>query len=161
MAYLRTKKKRKALWPVTVYVDDREKKPFKLDNHYFKVERKRLAVGDYTFKGFEHKVVIEKKSGVGEIIQNISGKYRPRFRLFLGRLSKMPIKFMLVGGCLEDMYEIFARNKKIRVTPHGVLYWISTIMTEYEIPVLFLGNDRDTKKEMVNTFFIKVVENML
>ena len=71
MRYLKAKKIPKQF---TVLMDDREKKAWDLP---YKVERKRLKTGDYTVKGFEDKIAIEKKSGLVELLNDLTAKYRP------------------------------------------------------------------------------------
>ena len=140
MRYLKAKKIPKSF---TVLVDDREKKAWDLP---YKIERKRLKTGDYTIKGFEKVIAIEKKSGLIELLNDLANGYRPTFERFLKRLSKYPVKVIVVEDTLSELSIsralLHIRKKsrgKARLTSRTIYYWVSEIAVKYGIPIVFVG----------------------
>ena len=123
--------------------DDREKKPWTLP---FNMERKRLACSDYTIKGCEDIIAIEKKSGLIELLNDLANGYRGTFERFLKRLSEYPVKVIVVEDTLSELSInralIHIRKKsrgKARLTARSIYYWTSQIAMKYNIPIIFIG----------------------
>ena len=140
MRYLKNKKVPKQF---TVLVDDREKKAWDLP---YKIEKKRLKTGDYTIKGFEEIVAIEKKSGLVELLNDLANGYRGTFERFLKRLSKYPVKVIVVEDTLSELSISRAlthiRRKsrgRARLTSRSIYYWTADIAAKYGIPIVFVG----------------------
>jgi hypothetical protein len=142
MRYLKKKKIPKQF---TVLIDDREKRAWDLP---YKIERKRLKTADYTIKGFEDTIAIEKKSGLVELLNDLTAKYRPTFERFLGRLSKYPVKVIVVEDTLSELSInralVHVKKKsrgKARLTSKTIYYWVGEISGKYGIPVVFVSKD--------------------
>jgi len=140
MRYLKKKKIPKQF---IILVDDREKKAWDLP---YKVEKNRLKVGDYSIKGFEDIVAIEKKSGLPELLNDLANGYRPTFERFLKRLSEYPVKVIVVEDTLSElsvsralMYVKKKSRGKSRLTSRTIYYWCSDIALKYNIPIIFIG----------------------
>jgi len=140
MRYLKGKKIPKSF---VVLVDDREKKAWDLP---YKIEKKRLKTGDYTVKGFEKVIAIEKKSGLVELLNDLANGYRPTFVRFLERLSKYPVKVIVVEDTLSELSisraltHISKKSRgKARLTFRSIYYWTAEIATKYGIPIVFVG----------------------
>lgn len=139
----------------TVLVDDREKNPWNL---LYPTEIKRLPVGDYSFKGLEKLVAIEKKSGLVELLNDLTAGYRETFERFLKRLSAMPVKCIVVDEQLSE-WRVHKALKivkeksrgKSQLIPRTIYYWVSRITNEYNIPILFL--DTRTRDLMLPEIF--------
>ena len=140
MRYL---KKTKTSKQFTVIYDDRERKPWNLP---FKMEKKRLTTSDYTIKGFEKVIAIEKKSGLIELLNDLANGYRPTFERFLKRLSEYPVKVIVVEDTLSELSISRAlthiRRKsggRARLTSRSIYYWTADIAAKYGIPIVFVG----------------------
>lgn len=140
MRYLKAKKIPKQF---IVLMDDREKKAWDLP---YKVERKRLKTGDYTIKGFENVIAIEKKSGLIELLNDLTADYRNTFEKFLKRLSKYPVKCIIVEDTLSELSIsralMHVRKKsggRARLTSKSIYYWAAEIAAKYGIPIVFVG----------------------
>ncbi len=154
MAYLPKKSsKLKSKYPVTILCDDRERHPWKMPCKMFKLKKKRLKVGDYTIKGFEDIIAIEKKSGIVELISNLSSKDRPRFKAFLKRLSLYPIKCIVIEDSLSHIEAAFRSCPKTHLEPASIYYWLSVIMLQYNIPVLFIGKNKQHREALLYWLF--------
>jgi len=128
----------------TILVDDREKKPWLFPSQY-PMEKRRLKCGDYSIKGYEDLVAIEKKSGLNELFTNLTGNYRPTFKRFLSKLSKYPVRAIVVGNPLRiETLRACVKILKLRssgksqLTEETIYYWVSEITFRYQIPVLFI-----------------------
>jgi len=157
MRYLK-KKSSKSSYPVTILVDDREKKPWKVYSLMFKFKKKRLKVGDYTIEGYEDKIAIEKKSGIVELINNLSGRDRPRFKKFLEKLSQYPIRCIVVEDSFSHTDMAFRACPKSHLSPASIYYWLSVITVEYKIPVLFIGKSRPQREEFLHYLFTEALK---
>jgi len=152
MRYLKPKKIPKSF---TIIMDDREKKAWDLP---YKIERKRLKTGDYTIRGFEKVIAIEKKSGLVELLNDLANGYRPTFERFLKRLSKYPVKVIIVEDTLSELSInralMYIRKKsrgKARLTSRTIYYWCSDIVLKYNIPIIFVG--KRAKFDLISEVF--------
>ena len=141
MRYLKQKKIPKQLPPVLY--DKREKKPWRLP---FEMKRVHLETGDYTFEGFKNVIAIEKKSGLIELLNDLANGHRNTFERFLKRLSKYPVKVIVVEDTLSELSinraltHIRKKSRgKARCTARTVYYWTAEIAAKYQIPVVFVG----------------------
>lgn len=157
MRYLKSHKQLKEF---TVLADDREKNPWCLP---FKVETKRLRTGDYTIKGYEDVIAIEKKSGLIELLTDLSNGYRKTFERFLKRMSVFPIKCMVVEDVLNERsisralsHIHYKSGGKARLTERTVYYWIAEITMTYNIPIVFA--DKMTVLNVLPDLFKRAVE---
>ena len=139
------KKQSKEKWPLVIYYDDREKKGrWSIDHFKFKFVKKRLSVADYTIKGFEDIIAIEKKSGFKEFIGNLTGKKRAKFEVFLKKLSKYKLGVLVIEGNFSSLPRVFRELKYSGMNQEGVFHWINKIIVEYHIPVICMDcKERD------------------
>lgn len=98
-------------------IDSREQHPwgFGEDEDFDGVERVKLDAGDYSIKGLEHVVMIERKANQDEIYTNFASKDGKR-RLYaeFERAQDIPFKFIIVESSLEDVMnpQAYFVNKK-------------------------------------------------
>lgn len=136
-----------------ILYDDREKQRWILP---WSMKRIHLSVGDYSIEGFETKIAVEKKSGLQELLNNLTGAQRERFERFLGRLAEYPIKCIVIEDELSNLphtIAIMQRKTPTQLTCNTVYYWLSVIITKYRIPVLFVGRYNNVKESMIRRLF--------
>ena len=161
MGYALRKKITKKKWPLTILYDDREKNPWVLKSMYFKMKRQRLITGDYTIDGYTSRVAVEKKSGLHELVQNISGIDRKRFKSTLERLSKFEHKYFVIDGTLDDIDLVLKKlPSKTRIDKVSVCHWLTLISVKYGIPVIFLGNKNSTRKLILEKLFVHIANEL-
>ena len=166
MPYLNNKKKIKSkiITPrakaVTILVDDRERNPWTIPHPDFKLKKQRLKVGDYTIKGYEDQVAIEKKSGIVELISNLSGKDRTRFKRFLEKLSKYPIKCIVIEDSMSHIDIAFRSCPKTHLEPASIYYWLSIITIKYKIPTLFIGSNKQQRDYFLYYLFSEIMKQI-
>jgi len=142
MKYIRKKKPSRE--KVTILVDDREKQGWKWLKEEYAIESKRLKVGDYSIKGFEDRIAIEKKSGLMELFNNLARADRSRFDRFLARISKYEYKVIVVCEELSERninYNLAILRKKspTKMTAETIYFWVAKITMYYGIPIIFTG----------------------
>jgi len=125
--------------------DDREKKPWLFINKLTEVKVKRLKVGDYSIEGYEDMIAIEKKSGFAELFGDLSGAYRPTFVRFLTKLSKVPIKIMVIeepftSANIEKCLRVLRKKShgRIKLNEETIYHWTTAIQIRYNISMWFL-----------------------
>lgn len=125
---------RKTLDPndITIIVDTREQTPW--DMTPLKTEVGTLDTGDYTVKGLEKEISIERKS-LDDLLGCV-GQSRERFDREIKRMLGYPCRAVIVEAHWQ---EIMLGNWRARVTPNAVmgsvLGWIA-----HGVPVIFAGN---------------------
>jgi ERCC4-type nuclease len=107
---------------VTVIIDTREQLPLRLDP--LNAESGTLATGDYSVKGLEHVVAVERKSA--EDMLACIGRERERFDREVQRLLAYPVRAIVV----ESGWQFFERGEwRGNVTPNAaigsLLGWIT------------------------------------
>lgn len=143
---------------LTVIIDDREKKPWNIDQLGFLSERARLKVGDYSIKGYEDRVAIEKKSGLTELLIDLSSRNRPRFRRFLAKMAAYEIKCMVIEDSMSGINRALMSLPGTHLTHDTVLYWLSKMITDYGIPVLLIGKRKKTRERILYYILSAVIQ---
>ncbi len=128
---------------ITVIVDTREQHALLLDP--MKTERGTLTTGDYTVKGLERKICIERKS-IPDLTQSL-GKERERFDKEMHRILAYPHRVLLIEGYLANIIE---HRYISRIEPSAVLSSLMGYMS-HQIPVFFCGS-RDQMSDLVRRF---------
>lgn len=116
-------------------VDTREQTPLSLS---IPNERGTLKTGDYSIRGLENKVVIERKSFM-DLLACIGGQRR-RFEECIDRMLEIPCRAIVVEGSWKMLEEVqLASGWRSHIHPNAaigsVLSWISR-----GIPILMLDN---------------------
>lgn len=117
---------------LTAIIDTREQLP--LDLAPLRVEVGTLATGDYSLKGLEHIVALERKS-LDDLLGCI-GQDRERFQREVQRLLAYPVRALLVEATWADLE---AGDWRSKVTPAAALGsclgWITG-----GLPIVMCGN---------------------
>jgi len=117
---------------VTAVIDTREQTPLDLDP--LRTVTGTLATGDYSVRGLEHVVAVERKS-LTDLLCCI-GRERERFDREVQRLLAYPVRALVVEATWPDIEQGEWRGK---VTPQAalglLLGWIAA-----GLPVIMAGN---------------------
>lgn len=140
-------------------VDSREQSP--LDFSPFpdcQVERGALSTADYSIKGLEHIVGIERKSEsdlLGSLTQG-----RERFERELARLRPFALRAVVV----ESSWMQLARGEyRSRMQPHACLQSILGLSVRFDVPFLFVETHKAAAYTVYHLFrhFLKQREEEL
>jgi ERCC4-type nuclease len=131
-----------------VLKDSREKQgwDFPRDNLCLGIEIAALKTGDYTLKGYEHLICIERKKEVAEIAGNV-GKYKKRFEAEMQRINEFKHAFIICEFSLQDIidYPKFSRVPKERrenivISGKYVLKCLIEYQLKYNVKLIFCDN---------------------
>lgn len=151
---------------VTILRDSREK----ANNGYFWEENDwcegyevtGLKSGDYSIKGFEDSLSIERKRSTGELATNV---YEKRFERELERLQSYKYSFIICEFSLDDVIKFPIdsgipprRWKYLKVTSKFLLKKVAEYQVKFNTKILFCGN-KSNAWDMVNSIFKRVIEN--
>lgn len=102
-------------------------------------ERVLLPVGDYSLRGASDYVAIERKRG-GELA-SCCGVDRERFLAQVERLRDYPVRYVVVEATAAEMVAGIYRSN---INPLSVVGTVVKICSDWQIPVLFCGDAKDT-----------------
>lgn len=139
---------RKTLEPrdIIAIVDTREQLP--LDLTPLRSERGTLTTGDYSVKGLEQEIAIERKS-LPDLLGCI-GRDRERFDKEVKRLLAYPVRAIIVEA---TWHELEAGHWRSGITPQAamgsVFGWIA-----HGLPIIMAGNAAQASKYTSRLLFI-------
>lgn len=115
-----------------------------------------ISAGDYTIKGLEDKVVIERKTGFSELFGNMSPKENKiRFEKEMIKLESVQHKYILIESSLSNDILSLGIPQHYKGPPASrVLDWIISLGIDYNVNILFVGN---TGKRVARTIFDNIV----
>lgn len=112
-----------------------------------------LKTGDYTIKGLEDIVCLERKRTTGELSINLGSKWEV-FSRELQRMEPFKYKYILLEFSLDDVLN-FPKNSGIpqskwqfiKIHPKFILGRIEYIKKTYNIKVIFCGSKQNAEIE--------------
>lgn len=139
---------------ITVIQDTREQRPFPLDPTRFNVEVGTLLTGDYTIKGLEQRLRIERKQ-LGDMVGTVIGDWI-RFRKELNRLAYFDVAAIVVEADIQD---VLAHRYESEAKPESVIGRANAIFLDHGIPVFWWGG-RPNCVAMVESLFALAVKKL-
>lgn len=125
--------------------DTREQNPFEFEN-CLGVDIESLKTGDYSIRGLESKLCIERKASVPEIANNLVKEW-DRFERELERMREYPHSFIVCEFSVNDVfsyphYSNLSKDVKKVVKTNGkfLMKKLMEIELEYDTKILFCGN---------------------
>lgn len=117
-----------------------EKKPGKI--RVLGTEVGTLDAADYSVKGYESLIRIERKNGFAELFCNMSPKaHKERFEREMEKLRDIPYKYLIIETVLSDDALCLSVPQMYKGPPSSsVLKWIYELEMEYGIVPIF-AND--------------------
>jgi DNA excision repair protein ERCC-4 len=133
---------------LNIIIDTREQKPlWKKSTKKYKIENKKLDVGDYSLKGYENKFALERKSQLD--LFGTLGKGHKRFKKEILRALEYDYFAIIV----EDNYDNILNKKfensfRSKMRGYIITSILFTIHLKYKIPIFF-ANDRNEAKKII------------
>jgi hypothetical protein len=117
-----------------------------------------LATGDYTVRGLEKQLTIERKASTGELALNI-GKERKRFEAEMERMSQFRWAYIICEFSIDDLMS-FPKNSGIpkkrwgEIRMNGKYMWkkISEFQEKYNVTTLFCTNKQGSEERTMVIF---------
>lgn len=142
-----------------IIVDTREQQPWEFENMVKSVSK--LDTGDYSLKGLENILCIERKKSVSEVANNIT---ESRFKDVVARMSQFQYAFLLLEFDLDDVlaYPVGSNVPKkmwdkLKITPKFILKHLVELQLLHNIKVLFCGSPSSAER-MALSIMRKVYE---
>jgi ERCC4-type nuclease len=133
----------------TLIIDTREKTPwdFEGDDEFEAIEHTKLDGGDYSIKGMEHLIVIERKANADELFNNFT-QNKDRIYAEFERLKDHRMCVIVIEQSCEDVfnpncYYVNKRglNKRDFKMPVAVVASnLTELMVKHNTHVIFGGN---------------------
>ena len=125
----------------TIIVDTREQLPWDFEENT--IAKEKLDTGDYSVKGLEDILCIERKRSVSEIANNLTEK---RFDDVLSRMSKYKFAFLLLEFSVDDILSFPIGSDipkrmwdKIKISPNYIIARMLQMSYKYNIHVIYCG----------------------
>lgn len=134
--------------PILV-IDTRERTPFDFDGEedFESIVHEKLDAGDYSLRGLEHIIVIERKANADELFNNFT-QNKDRIFAEFDRLKNHKLKIMIIEQTCEEVFNpnSYYVNKKglnkrdFKMPVAVVAANLTTLMVEHNVQVIFAGN---------------------
>lgn len=142
-----------------IIIDTREQQPWSFDHHV--VSSHKLDTGDYSVRGLENILCIERKKSVSEIANNITEK---RFKDVIGRMAQYKYSFLLLEFEFDNILSYPVGSNvpkkmwdKIKISPNFIIKHLVELQVFFNIKVLFCGSPSNAEK-MALSIMKKVYE---
>jgi len=130
-----------------IIVDSREQKPYFTKN----VEVAGLKTGDYSIKGYEDRIAIERKS-IADLFGTL-GKGNKRFKKELERSRSLEYFAIIIDGTFRQVRDKdFPDSYRTKMKGFVILKILFTLIVKYKVHVFF-GGDRKQSKSIVKQLF--------
>jgi hypothetical protein len=121
-------------------------------------EKYNLTTGDYTVRGCEHLLAIERKRSTGEIAINLGQKWK-QFESEFKRMEPFPHKYLICEFPFDDLIK-FPENSGIPKKAWGKIrmngkFLTSRLMREcdkYGIEIIFCNNKNEAQSAAYSIF---------
>lgn len=135
-----------------------EKKPGNCQLTNFEIGK--LDTGDYSIKGLEHLVTIERKNGFSELFGNLgSSVSRQRFEREMERMAAIPYSYILVETNLNyDTLGLGVPQSKFGMPASAILKYLMDYSVEYNVKTMFVG---DCGKKVARSIFESICRKHL
>ena len=123
---------------MVVIQDSREQLPFTFEHERYadvQIQSGTLNIGDYSLRGLEDKVAVERKS-LPDLVQCL-GRERERFERELQRGMALDAFTVVVEASWSDLA---SGNFRSRINPHAACQSVLAFMARYRMPFLFAGS---------------------
>lgn len=117
------------------------------------MEIKKLDTGDYSIEGFEHLVMIERKS-----IPDLWGTLLQRKKPFLKEMERAknyPLRYLIIEGSYKDLRKGFRYSK---VSPEYILSMLIQLEVNYGIHVIFTDKRPEIAQEYARKLMSKLFQ---
>lgn len=133
--------------------DSREKRgyTFRLTDKCKGTIEKKLDVGDYSLKGHESIIAIERKATIEELWNNF-GQQRERFFAEFERMKDIKFKYLI----LEFSYlNILKGTRYSKISPNFIISNLQKLELEHNVKIIYAG-DRSCGQDVSRRILLKV-----
>lgn len=135
--------------------DTREKKGngwnFRASANCLGMELKKLDTGDYSIEGYEHLIMIERKS-IADLWMSLTSE-RERFIREMDRAKLIPGRYLIIEGTLRD---VLAGIPYSKVRSEYILASLTSLEQKYGIHVVYT----DKRGDVAQLYVRKLLEKL-
>ena len=150
---------------VQLLFDHREKLPW--DTSFFVdidksivCTRTHLKVGDYTIKGFESYLAIERKNSIDELVAIYSNaKLKKNWLYELSMLKQYRYKYIIIEDHLDRIPSVVPRNRNFNIL--SLYKAILEFQSVYGIPTIFIGQRTKKTSLLMSLFFRNLLTTLM
>lgn len=136
----------------TVIIDTREQAPLGFS---LPCETGTLYTGDYSLKGLEQFLAIERKSP-GDLVGCLKGEQRARFERELSRLRGLDYGALVVES---DLADLAAGHYRSRMKPKAVVQSLMAFSVRYRLPIFFCPG-REYAAHVIESLLLKYLTEL-
>jgi ERCC4-type nuclease len=148
---------KKSYGKFTIIRDSREKDGagwnFRASANCHGVEIRKLDTGDYSLKGYEDIIMIERKT-IGDLWGTLTFG-RERFMKEMERALEYPIRFLIIEGTVKDIDNGFRYSK---VSPEFIHASLISLQVKYGVHVIFTDKRTDVAQSYVRNLLAKLFQ---
>jgi ERCC4-type nuclease len=137
---------------ITAIIDTREQQPLTLE---LDTIPGTLATGDYSVRGLEDLLTVERKSLDDLLGCMTSG--RPRFERELKRMQAYDFRCVVVEADWQDLVKGRYRS---RMQPSAATHTIASWTSLFNVPFQFCGRDRKDVEDFVSFFLFTTAKKL-
>lgn len=141
----------------TIMRDSREKSgcgwKFRASGNCYGMAVAKLNAGDYSIYGYEHLVMIERKT-ISDLWTTLV-HHRKRFIKQMERCKDHPFKYLVIEGTVADILKGFRYS---RVTPKTILAMLTSLEVKYGVHVIYTSKRTDIAQEYVRKLLAKLFD---
>lgn len=120
---------------LTIIIDTREQLPLAFS---LPTARACLGTGDYSLKGLEDAIAIERKSA-DDLVACLKNDQRERFERELARGRDLAYFALVIEA---DLVDLVAGKYQSRMSPKSVIQSLLALSIRYRLPIFFCPNRR-------------------
>ena len=138
--------------PVLV-VDSREQNPFsfaRFKGWFAGIEKKALALGDYSIAGLEDSCVVERKD-LGDLVRSFTTE-RPAFIARLRRMSAYPDRLLIITSALSQVKSRYEHSPE---NPNQITQSLIAVLAGLRVPFLCVET-HEMGEEIVASYLYQV-----
>jgi hypothetical protein len=139
-----------------ILIDNREQNPWDFTQYGFQQEFSTVKTGDYTIKGMEHIISVERKASTMELAMNFGKKWKT-FSKELIRMDKIKNRYIICEFPMSYIYT-FPNNSGIpkrewnslKIKSNFLAKRIEEIVSEFNISILFSASKIDAERKFID-----------
>lgn len=132
---------------IPIVQDQQEQRPWVFDPTRFAVETVKLPTGDYTLKGYEGRLCVERKS-LGDFVTSVTHEWLVHRKRWY-RMAAFDIAAVVVEA---DIADLWAHRYESDASPASVVGRANAIFLDHAVPVLWWGS-KSACVAMAENFF--------
>lgn len=146
---------------MVIIQDTREKEPWDFSFYDIDTEVRKLDTGDYSIKGLEHKLCIERKRTTGEIAINLGSKI-DTFTRELERMKEIEFKYLIFEFDIKTLQSFPALSgipkealKGIRMNAGFMIKSLERLESEYGFETIYCSS-----KDQANEIAYQIMKDI-